>query len=239
MALKYQTALVGTTEGTVELSHSAPAPNITGDMILVKTKAISVDPVDTKIIGPYVTAGAIAGFDFAGVVESVGPDASMYGISVGDRVCAAILGMNPLEPAVGAFSEHAAAMAWAVLKLGPVIGFDEGASLSTSFMTAGMALFKSLGLPGDPLRPSAERLPVLVYGGSTATGTAAIQLLNLAGFEPLATCSPHNFDLVKSYGAAAVWDYAAAGSATEIRARTRNELRYAMDCITTTASMQF
>lgn len=46
---------------------------------------------------------------------------------------------------------------------------------------------------------------MLVYGGSTATGTIATQLLELSGYDPIATCSPRNFDLVRSRGASAVF----------------------------------
>ncbi|TPX17557.1 uncharacterized protein E0L32_012150 [Thyridium curvatum] len=232
-----QTAIVGTDGGTLELSHRAPVPELKGDLVLVRAKAVSINPVDAKMMGPYVTPGAISGCDFAGVVEQLGPDAAQQGIDVGDRVCAAIMGQDPLEPALGAFAEHIGVRAAGLIKLPDAVSFERGAAIGTSFMTAGLALFKSLGLPGQPLQPSKKPLPVLVYGGSTATGTAAIQLLRLAGFVPVATCSPHNFELVKSYGAANVFDYRAPNCAAAIRAHTRNELKYALDCITTAESM--
>ncbi|KAF2175884.1 NAD(P)-binding protein [Zopfia rhizophila CBS 207.26] len=239
MGQSYQTALVGTPDGAIRLSNDAPIPEATGDRILIRTKAVSVNPVDTKMTGPYVTAGAVAGFDFAGVVEQVGPEATKCHIRVGDRVCTAIMGMNPHDPTVGAFAEYTAAVEWILLKLPPSLSFEEGASLGISFMTTGLALFKSLGLPSNPLEPSTQPLPVLVFGGSSSTGTAAIQLLKLAGFEPVATCSPHNFDLAKSYGASAVFDYQAPGCTADIREYTKNGLRFVLDCISTTASMQF
>ncbi|KAL9571859.1 hypothetical protein ACKAV7_004005 [Fusarium commune] len=106
-------------------------------------------------------------------------------------------------------------------------------------MTTGLALFKSLDLPGNPLEPTTEPIPVLVYGGSSATGTAAVQLVKLAGFEPIATCSPRNFELVKSYGASAVFDYQDPNCTADIRKHTKNKIKYALDCISTTSSMQF
>ncbi|KND87974.1 Enoyl reductase LovC [Tolypocladium ophioglossoides CBS 100239] len=239
MGQHYQTALVGASDGTIRLSNAAPVPEVTGDRVLIKTRAVSVNPVDTKMIGSYVTPGAVAGFDFAGVVEHVCPDATKCDIKVGDRVCTAIMGMNPHDPTVGAFAEHTAAVEWILLRIPPSLSFEEGASLGISFMTTGLALFKSLDLPGHPLEPCTQKLPVLVFGGSSATGTAAIQLLRLAGFDPVATCSPHNFDLVKSYGACAVFDYRAPGCTEDIKKYTKSGLRYALDCISTTASMQF
>lgn len=43
------------------------------------------------------------------------------------------------------------------------------------------------------------------------------------------TCSPHNFDLVRSYGADLVFDYNSPACAQDIRAATQNSLRYALD----------
>lgn len=235
-----QTAVVGNSSGGLELSHSVPVPEVEDDIVLVSTRAVSVNPVDSKMIGPYMTAGGILGCDAAGVVESLGPAAANHknNIRVGDRVCCVLMGMNPLEPGLGAFAEHVGARPIGVMKLPDDVSFESGSAIGTSFMTAGLALFKSLDLPGYPLAPSTKPIPVLVYGGSTATGTAAIQLLRLAGFAPVATCSPHNFDMIKSYGAEAVFDYRSPDCAASIRKYTSNGLRYALDCITTTESMQ-
>jgi NADPH:quinone reductase-like Zn-dependent oxidoreductase len=179
MAPKYQTALIGTSDGAIRLSHDAPVPEVVGDHVLIKTKAVSVNPVDTKMTGSYVTADAIAGFDLAGTVEDIGPEATKCGIMLGDRVCTVVLGMNPNEPTIGAFAEWTTAAEWTLLKIPNSLSFEEGASLGISFMTTGLAIFKSLGVPGTPLKPSPQRLPVLVFGGSSSTGTAAIQLLKL------------------------------------------------------------
>lgn len=70
-----------------------------------------------------------------------------------------------------------------------------------------------------------------MYGGSTATGTIAIQLLKLSGYDPITTCSPRNADLVRSRGASAVFDYTLSDVAATIRAHTNGRLKYALDCI--------
>ncbi|RHZ54029.1 zinc-binding alcohol dehydrogenase family protein [Aspergillus thermomutatus] len=235
-----QTAIVGTADGNLAISHEAAVPAITGDTLLVRTKAVSINPVDTKMVGPYITAGAIAGCDFAGEVVSVGPDASSKGIQVGDRVYGAVMGMNPREPSIGAFATYVGVSATNVLRMSPTMSYAQAAAIGTSFMTSGLALFYSLGLPGDSAQPSQRTrpIPVLVSGGSTASGTAAIQLLRLAGFAPLATSSPGHFELVKSYGATAVFDYTSPSCASDIRTYTKNNLRYALDCVTTVESMK-
>lgn len=54
---------------------------------------------------------------------------------------------------------------------------------------------------------------MLIWGGSTSVGCNAIQLARTAGYDVVTTCSPHNFDLVKSLGAAAAFDYRDPGAA--------------------------
>ncbi|KAK4201206.1 Enoyl reductase LovC [Triangularia verruculosa] len=231
-----QTALVGSASGDIVLSYNVPVPSLEHDMILVKTVAISVNPVDTKMIGAYVTPGSIAGCDFAGEVVATG--SAVTNLFIGDRVCGAVMGMNPNHPDVGAFANYVGARADRVLRIPSSLPYHDGAALATSFMTAGLALFNSLKLPGSPLHPTANAKPVLVYGGSTATGTAALQLLRLAGFTPIATCSPRNYELVKSYGAEQVFDYRSPDCAVTIREYTNNALEYSLDCITTVESMK-
>ena len=58
-----------------------------------------------------------------------------------------------------------------------------------------------------------------------------------AGVRCITTCSPRNFDLVKAYGAEAAFDYNSPECAAEIRAYTNNSLRYVLDIITDTRSI--
>jgi NADPH:quinone reductase-like Zn-dependent oxidoreductase len=63
-------------------------------------------------------------------------------------------------------------------------------------------------------------------------------LIVSCGLIPITTCSPNNFDLVKSYGAEAVFDYKSPTCAEDIRKYTTNDLEYAVDCITQESSMK-
>ncbi|OTA57460.1 NAD(P)-binding protein [Hypoxylon sp. EC38] len=242
IAKRTQTALVGDSEGNMVLSHTAPVPELEDDRVAVEIKAVSLNPVDTKMVGDYHTPGAISGCDFAGIVTAVGPGAADGNIKVGDRICAAISGLNPLRPDIGAFATQTTTPYWSSLKLPDNWSYAEGASLGTPWMTVGAALFKSLGLLGGPLEPvshpNGKVTTILVNGGSSATGTAALQLLKLAGYQTIATCSPRNFELTRSFGADHVFDYNSPTCAEDIKALTRNSLRYALDCITTTDSMR-
>ena len=58
-----------------------------------------------------------------------------------------------------------------------------------------------------------------------------------AGYTPITTCSPSNFDFVKSLGAAGVFDYGNPDVVGEIKAYTNN-LRYVWDTISLSASMK-
>ena len=49
------------------------------------------------------------------------------------------------------------------------------------------------------------------------------------GHRVITTCSPRNFELVRSYGADLAFDYHSATCAKDIRAATKNALRYVLD----------
>lgn len=48
---------------------------------------------------------------------------------------------------------------------------------------------------------------MLVWGGSSAVGSNAIQLATAAGYDVIATCSKKNFDYVKGLGAVSAFEY--------------------------------
>jgi NADPH:quinone reductase-like Zn-dependent oxidoreductase len=80
------------------------------------------------------------------------------------------------------------------------LSFEEAATLGVGITTVGQGLYQSLKLP-LPGKPSSKKTSILVYGGSTATGSLAIQFAKLSGLQVIATCSPHNFEYIKSLGA--------------------------------------
>ena len=61
----------------------------------------------------------------------------------------------------------------------------------------------NLPLPGRSLSTP----PILVWGAASSVGAMATQLFKLSGHRVVATCSPKNFDYVKSLGADWVVDY--------------------------------
>src|SRR5262245_28814701 len=91
-------------------------------------------------------------------------------------------------------------------------------------------------MPGTPTK---EPYPILIYGGSSAMGVTGIQFAKLSGLTVVATCSPRNFDYVKSLGADAVFDYNSPTAIDDIRAFTDGKLRLAWDCISLKATAEF
>jgi NADPH:quinone reductase-like Zn-dependent oxidoreductase len=86
-----QRAVVHVSKNVAELKNDVPIPKLSGDnWILVKTKAVALNPTDWKSIAKSPSPGSIAGCDYAGVVEEVGKSVTKY--KVGDRVCGFVRG---------------------------------------------------------------------------------------------------------------------------------------------------
>lgn len=61
-------------------------------------------------------------------------------------------------------------------------------------------------------------------------------VISRSGLEVIATCSTHNFAMVRDMGADAVFDYNSPNVGSDIRELTRNGLYHAFDCISTDES---
>jgi NADPH:quinone reductase-like Zn-dependent oxidoreductase len=161
-----------------------PLPVPEPHMVLVKTAAISINPCDWKMPTKFPSPGAFIGCDFAGTVLAIGPEAAKLPLHlrVGDKVCGGIHGSNPIDHPSGSFSQYVAAHGDLLFRLPDSVPFQDGAVLGGSVIaTLRLALASSLGLDRTPENPATgdQAAHVLVYGGSTSTGTMAIQILKL------------------------------------------------------------
>jgi NADPH:quinone reductase-like Zn-dependent oxidoreductase len=184
-----QTALLVQSSGEYALSTSTPLPPISPTTVLIRTAAVALNPADAKMVdfSGCTSVGCIGGYDFAGYVVALGSAAeskrqshNMEQLRVGDRVCGLVFGANAGRREVGAFCEYVAAEATFLLRIPIHMAFEQAAGLGVAVATVGMALYQSLELPWPAARrKGAKGSFALVYGGSTACGTMAIQALKL------------------------------------------------------------
>ena len=178
-----QTAIIQGPGGTATIDDHASLPAPETHMVLVKTAAVSINPCDWKMPSKFPTPGARIGCDFTGTILAIGPECRRKDLKVGDRICGGIHGSNPIDMPSGSFAQYVAAHGDLLLKLPDSASWEEGAVIGGSVLaTLRIALYESLGLkatPDAPLSPKEAVPPVLVYGGSTSTGTMALQVLKL------------------------------------------------------------
>ncbi|KAH8692259.1 putative zinc-binding oxidoreductase ToxD [Talaromyces proteolyticus] len=219
---------------TVQVVDHLPVPRLRIGYLLVRVVCVALNPCDAKVVFQEDLAGMNFGTDYSGIVAETG-----YGYSKdwqkGDRIFGVIMGANPLQPTDGAFAEYAVVKADVQYRMPHYMTFETAASLGVGLGTAALGICHKLNLKinlddEDDTKDQGNK-HVFIYGGSTATGTISIQLLRQAGYIPITTCSPKNFDLVKSYGAEAAFDYQDPRCGQKILSFTRSKFTCAFDTI--------
>ena len=177
--------------------EEVPDPRPGSGQVLVRLKAVGVNPVDTYVrAGWYPRKPALPytpGTDAAGVVESVGD--SVTRMKPGDRVyLSGTLG--------GAYAERAICAESQAHPLPEGTDFPEGAAVPLPYATAYRALFqRARAKPGET---------VLVHGASGGVGIAAVQIAAAHGLRVIGTAGTEKGrDLVAREGAALVLDHRA------------------------------
>ncbi len=158
-------------------------PEVSGHDLLVEVKAISVNPVDTKVRAPkdkVEIEPKILGWDASGIVVAIGSEVEHY--SVGEKVYYA--GDITRQ---GSNSEFQIIDERIVGKKPESLSFAEAAALPLTSITAWEALFNRLGIyqQGDDAGKS-----ILIIGGAGGVGSIAIQLARkVAKLNVIATAS--------------------------------------------------
>lgn len=223
--------------------QTIPVPQPAPNELLIKIHTVALNPIDAKYIDFIAPPTSRLGCDFAGEVSETGskvPD----DWKVGDRVAGFVQG--GMDTVSGSFAEYITAESDLVWRVPDTVSDEDASTWGVSGATAMQALNHHLGVPwldGDGSRPPpkdtpANASPILIYAGSTTVGLFAIQLAKAAGVPVVTTCSPHSFDLVKSYGADAAFDYRSATAIQDITRSFPNITR-ALDCISAGPSADF
>ena len=171
-------------------------PELRDHDLLVEVKAVSVNPVDTKIRAHGDVpedAARILGWDAAGVVTATGPLVTLF--KPGDRVWYAGDITRP-----GSNSEWHAVDERIVGPMPRSLDFAEAASLPLTAITAWELLFDRLRIhEADPT----ENTVLLVTGAAGGVGSILVQLARrLTGITIIGTASrPETRDWVLAHGA--------------------------------------
>jgi NADPH:quinone reductase-like Zn-dependent oxidoreductase len=89
---------------------------------------------------------------------------------------------NELEAEDGTFAEYIVLKGDIAFHIPPNISFEEASTLPCGMFTVGIGMYRHLQLPFLTLpieEKKSDGPPLLIYGGSTATGTLAIQFAKL------------------------------------------------------------
>ena len=200
-AIGFQTPS-GRDEPNSLLDIEQPTPVPTGRDILVEIRAISVNPVDTKIRSsarPGAGEWRILGWDAAGIVAAVGPDATLF--KPGDAVFYAGALGRP-----GTNAEYHLVDERIVGRKPASLDWSEAAALPLTAITAWETLFDRLDIR-KPVPGAANA--ILIIGGAGGVGSIAIQLIRqLTDMTVIATASrPETEAWVRELGAHHVIDH--------------------------------
>ncbi|MEY8118423.1 zinc-binding alcohol dehydrogenase family protein [Falsihalocynthiibacter sp. BN13B15] len=177
------------------LDVERPKPTALGRDLLVAVKAISVNPVDTKVRSPKDTVEEtprVLGWDASGVVEAVGPEVTLF--KPGDAVYYA----GDITRA-GSNSEFQLVDERIVGIKPKSLNFAEAAALPLTTITAYESFFDRLGIDRDGANKGQT---LLIIGAGGGVGSIGIQLAKAAGLVVIATASrPETVSWVKELGA--------------------------------------
>ena len=180
-----------------------PKPTPPPGSVLIRVHASSLNPIDTKraVFGWKEDWPIIVGYDVAGVIESIGDNASsVAGLKVGDRVYGDIMADSGGKKTTGTLAEYCIANLELLAKMPEGSLFTEMAALPV----VGQTSIAALELAGVE-----KGNKVFITGGAGGVGVHMIQVAKgLFGAGVVATtASMGKAEFVKKYGADIVVDY--------------------------------
>jgi NADPH2:quinone reductase len=175
--------------------EEVPTPQPGPNQVLVRNRAVGINPVDTYLRSNTDNRGPklpyTPGSDAAGVIEAFG--AGVTGVRTGDRVYYG-------GSLTGAYAELSLCEPAQVHPLPGNVSFAQGAAMNVPYATAYHALFnRAHGEAGET---------VLVHGASGGVGIGAVQLARARGLTVIGTAgTERGRKLVAEQGAHHVLDH--------------------------------
>ncbi len=201
-------AVVLTQTGGVENFEvqEIPTPGLKDNEVLIQSKAISINPVDTWVRSnpAYITpilklkpgeGPIILGWDIAGIVTEVGKSVTKF--KKGD----AVFGMINFTGHGKAYAEYVVAPESQLALKPENVSFEDAAAATLTALTALLALVNYAQVKKDD--------KVLIHSAAGGVGHYAVQIAKHAGAHVIGTSSAANKDFVLSLGADEHIDYAA------------------------------
>ncbi|KAF4990517.1 hypothetical protein FGRMN_8417 [Fusarium graminum] len=217
----------------------SPIPKPGPGQIMTKIKFAGSNPKDWKRPEYWGEKGTgNQGDDHSGIVHEVGE--GVYEFRPGDRVAAMHEGKQP----GGSYAE--VRIIFSVYGIMLIRWTPEGAAIPFTALTAACALYARLHLP-EPWLPAAEsqRIPLVIWGASSAVGSYAVQLARRSNIHPLicvaGRAQDHVETLIDRSKGDAVIDYRNGRDAVAKDIRTflnGAKLEYAFDAVSEMGSYQ-
>jgi NADPH:quinone reductase-like Zn-dependent oxidoreductase len=177
-----------------------PQPTIKDDQVLIRVRAIGINPVDVKTrLGKGQAARLqedppmVLGWDVSGVVVEKGNSVSEF--KIGDEV----FGMINLPGRGKCYAEFVAAPAAHLAHKAPAFSHEEAAAAGIAAVTAWQALNDQAHLQ--------KGQTILIHAASGGVGHYAVQIAKFLGARVIGTSSGANRDFVLSLGADQHIDY--------------------------------
>ncbi|MEV4555859.1 NADP-dependent oxidoreductase [Kitasatospora sp. NPDC049285] len=170
-----------------------PDPKIGPDTVLVRTRAVGVNPVDWKIREGLLDGildvhfPLVMGFDLAGVVQAVGGAVTEY--APGDEVIGYVR-KDVIER--GTYAELVAAPVRTLARKPAALSWAEAGGLPTAGLTAQQGLVTALGLRRGET--------VLIHAAAGGVGSVAVQVATALGARVIGTAGPHNHTYLRGLG---------------------------------------
>jgi len=211
-----------------------PVPEPGENEVLIRTRAIGLNPIDVSTHKFFPSEGAYIGCDLTGEVVKLGPNL-IVDLKVGDRVSASIAGNS--ASGRGAFAEYVKTFSDLVWKIPQgTFSFEQAAATGSPLNTAFQALYgvKELGLTqrldSAPVK-GADETWVFIYGGSSGVGQFGIQLAKLSGYKVVTVASPRNHEFLRGLGADAIFDYRDPDMVQKVKDVAGNKISYVLDTV--------